>query len=75
MFIKDVYDLFDNPQHAISTLIGIFGPICWSKNIHHVTQNKRLFLSELESNKDAKGKYLYKSASLIVHFKPEFAID
>jgi len=60
-FIKDVYELFDNPKYAINTLIGIFGANYKSKNVHHFTQDNRLVLSELMQNKDAKVKYVYKS--------------
>ena len=61
LLIKDVYNLFDNPNYAINTLIGIFGHNYKSKNIHHFTQDNRLVLSELEQNKDTKVKYVYKS--------------
>jgi hypothetical protein len=60
-FIDEVYKLFDNPKYAINTLIGIFGHNYKSRNVHHFTQDSRLVLCELEQNKDAKVKYIYKS--------------
>ena len=53
-FIKEVYNLFDNPKYAINTLIGIFGHNYKSKNIHNFTQDSRLVLNELSQNDDAK---------------------
>jgi hypothetical protein len=60
-FIDEVYKLFDNPKYAINTLIGIFGHNYKSRNVHHFTQDSRLVLCELEQNKDAKVRYIYKS--------------
>ena len=60
-FIKEVYNLFDNPKYSINTLIGIFGHNYKSKNIHNFTQDSRLVLNELSQNDDAKVKYVYKS--------------
>ncbi len=40
-FIKEVYNLFDNPKYAINKLIGIFGHNYKSKNIHTFTQDSR----------------------------------
>ena len=45
MFIKDVYNLFDNPKYAINTLIGIFGHNYKSKIyiiLHRLVLNNRL---------------------------------
>ncbi len=47
MFMKDVYNLFDNPEYAINTLIRIFGHDYRSRNIHHFTQDYILVFSVL----------------------------
>jgi hypothetical protein len=60
-FIDEVYNFFDNSKYAFNTLIGIFGHNYKSCNIHHFTQDSRLVLCELEQNKDAKVRYIYKS--------------
>jgi hypothetical protein len=55
------YNFFDNPKYAINTLMVIFGHNYKSRNVLHFTQDSRLVLCELEQNKDAKVKYIYKS--------------
>ncbi len=51
-FIEEVNNLFDNPKHAINTLIGIFGHTYNPRNIHHCTHDRQIELCKLEKDKD-----------------------
>jgi hypothetical protein len=52
--------LFDNPNCAINTLVGIFGHNYESRNVRHFTQDNASVLNELSENKDTIVNYDYK---------------
>ena len=58
-FIELVYKLFDNPKHAINTMIGTWGHDFKFKNNHHFTSDARNVCLELSVNPNVKVKQVY----------------
>ncbi len=74
-FIKEVYNLFDNPNFAINTLIEIFGHNYQSNKNNNFKQDSRLVLNEFSQNDDAKVKYVCKSEFMTDNHNNDITIE